>query len=191
MANVVTLIPMEPTYFPYERPPQPYALWTAIPRGLRGFIVDLQLLDAKPIGDTQTFSLTGTLPPGFAYVLSEISLTFIQDAGSFWEDNYVLNLQSFYQGSLSISMNWTLPLSNSGFGNDTRQSGAGSHDHLPKAPMWAPRGTSGVQINISGINLNTVAATAGTISAFINFWEFDLEQIRKYPVNNPLPVHSR
>ncbi len=188
---------MDPTYLPYERMPDPAALWTAVPRGLRGFIVNGAALELKPVNDQQLLSLTGTLPANFAYVFSEIHLTLAQNKAGNWSDLYTLNLQNWYQGILAMSETWILPFADGLFGGPSsgdpveKNSSAGSMDILPRAPMWATRGTSGILINIQTENLVGEAATAGTVTAHINFWEFDLEQIRKFPINSPIPTHSR
>jgi len=192
MAIVATAIDMDPTYLAYERPPDIASLWTAIPRGLRGFIVEFGAIDAKPQGDQQTLTLSGTLPANFAYVFSEIGLSMRQQFVTNWSDSYTLNLQNFFQGGfVGMSLTWDFAFANVGALADSIGSGQGSLDTVPRAPMWAPRGTSGIQIVISTFNQNASAATAGNLSAFINFWEFDLEQVRKYPINAPIPIHSR
>ncbi len=195
MANVATLIAMDPTYQPFERPPDPLALWTPIPRGLRGFIVELGALDLKPVGDTQTLVLTATLPPSFAYVFAEISLRISQDRAQSWFPAYTLNLQNWYQGRLGVSTSFAFPWNGIDHGNQPlnteRSNGFTKGSMVPKAPMWAPSGTSGILIRFNAQNADGTVATAGTLSAYINFWEFDLEQARKFPINSPIPTHQR
>ncbi len=191
MANVAVTIAMDATYQPFERPPDAAALWTAIPRGLRGFVVSTGTLAAKPVNDTETLSLTGTLPNGFAYVFAEISLSISQDQAGDWDDRYVLNLQNWYQGMIAVSSFFGFDFSPVGLGATERGNGVGSRDAFPKAPMVASPGSSGILINIITFNDVATVAAAGTVNAYINFWEFDLEQIRKFPINSPYPVHAR
>ena len=193
MANVAVTIAMEPTYLPYERPPDPQTLWSAIPRGFRGLVAESEILAAKPVNDTETLALTGTLPANFAYIFADISLRLTQNRAFDWHNEYTLNLQNYYQGSVSLSSNWNFTFSNNagGVAGDTRGAGFQSGYSYPKSIMWAPRGTAGILVNITCRNLGANAATAGNISAYINFWEFDLEQARKYPINAPFPTHSR
>ena len=193
MANVAVSIAMDPTYLPYERPSDPATLWTAIPRGLRGFIVELGILAAKPVNDTETLALTATLPANFAYVMAEISLRLSQDVASDWQASYTLNLQNWYQGFLGVSTNWNIFFDNNSGGTgapDTRGNPF-RQPVIPTQPMWAPKGTSGILINITTKNLQAAVGAAGTISAYINFWEFDLEQVKKFPINTPIPTHAR
>lgn len=201
MAVVATVIPMTSTYRPFERPPEGLTLWSAIPRGLQSFVVPGTALDAKPAGDEQTLSLTATLPPNFGYVLMDYSVSIAQDAAAKWADEINLNLQNFFIApeSLSIAMShtWTdtFPtqgpdlgaLSDATVRNTRHLAGF----PLPSFPMYAPVGVSGILINIQAHNDGADVATAGTVNAYISFWQFDLEQIRKYPINSPFPTHAR
>lgn len=192
MANVAVTFEMDPTYIPYERPPDPQTLWSVIPRGLRGFIVELGILAAKPNADTESLTLTGTLPANFAYIFSEIHLRLSQDRAADWQTVLSLNLQNWYQGFLGVSSTWNFVLgSTASIDLDARAMSAGPGARTPKGLMWAPRGTSGIQVRMNAANTNATVATAGTISAYINFWEFDLEQARKFAINSPIPTHSR
>jgi len=194
MATVATVIAMAPTYVPYERPPDPATLWSAVPRGLRGFQVATGIVEAKPINDDQTLQLTGTLPANFAYVFAEIAFKLDQDQANFWTPKYTLNLQNYYQGSTALSMTWIFSLITHPLGAQIASGGVEAPlltVGLPKAPMWAPKGSSGILISMQARNGTATAALSGTVDAYINFWEFDLEQIRKYPINAPIPVHSR
>lgn len=191
MANVAVAIAMVPTYLAYERPPDIVALWSAIPRGLRGFQVELDAVTAKPVNDTLTLALTGTLPTGFAYVFAEIALSVRGDTMSDWDSEYSLNLQNFHQGSLALAMNWSFDFALMNLDSQTRGQGHTAIDQTPRQPIFAARGASGIAIVINAFNSAAAVAAAGNVSAYITFWEFDLEQIRKYPINAPLPTHSR
>ena len=190
MANVAVSLAMESTYIPFERPPDPQTLWTVIPRGLRGF-QKFAVVTAKPVNDTETIAVTGTLPANFAYIFAGISFRLSQDVANDWTKSYSLNLQSWYQGKTGLSSNWLFPFEVLGLDDEVLGNGTGSYDHLPKYPMWAPRGSSGILINITAFNKGAAVGTAGTFVVTVNFWEFDLEQARKFPINTPFPTHSR
>jgi len=192
MATVIQTQVMTPSFVPYERPPQPDTLWSAIPRGLQSFIVDTQQLDLKAINDTQILQLTGTLPPNFGYVMSDANASISQDQADDWQPSVSLNLQNFYRAPVNISVglssNW-LQAFRQGLTTSTR--------HLeqiqpwPAFPIIGSTDTTGALIVITMINSQAAAAAVGTINAFIAFWQFDLEQIRKFPINSPIPTHSR
>lgn len=193
-AVTTTNITMTPTYRPFERPPDPGALWTAIPRGLRGFVVIQGVLDAKPSPNQQLLTLSAALPNNFAYVFAEIHLTISQNRAGDWNDGYTLNLQGWYQGNPDSFATWNMPWTDglvtpaSGPPAVEKSSPAHSMDSLPKAPMFAD---TSLLISIQAQNQVATAALEGQVHAYINFWEFDLEQVRKYPVNSPTPVHGR
>lgn len=192
MATVIQTIVMTPDYVPYERPPQPQALWTAIPRGLQSFIVDTQQLDLKAINDTQILQLTATLPPNFGYVMVDANTSISQDQADDWQSAWSLNLQNFYRAPVNISVglssNWL---------QDFRQGLTVSTRHMsqvqpwPSFPIIGSAGTTGILVVMTMINSQAAAAVAGTVNAYISFWQFDLEQIRKFPINSPIPTHPR
>lgn len=181
------------SYIPYERPPQPFTLWTAIPRGLQSFIVDGLALDAISVGDDALLNITAVLPPNFGYVMNDCNLTLAQEgAGANWDGNFNLNLQNFYRApglSLGLSGNWVQDMVNAAQDGSTKNSSI--VQPWPSFPIIGTEGTSGIQVVVSTFNNAGVAQLVGTIQFFLSFWQFDLEQIRKYPINSPAPTHAR
>lgn len=189
MALDVQTIPMVSAYIPYERPPQALTLWSAIPRGLQSFFVATATLDAKALNDEMLLSLTALLPPNFGYVMADCNLSIAQDEASDWINAVNLNLQNFYRGAVGLNGNWfqEFPL------NDVVSTGRAISvvNPWPAFPIIGTIGTTGIQINLSTGNAGAAATTAGTVNGFISFWQFDLEQIRKFPINSPIPVQAR
>lgn len=193
MALDIQTIAMTDSYVPYERPPQPYTLWSAIPRGLQSFIVPTALLDIKILNDDAILQLTATLPPNFGYVMVDLNVTIAQDRAFDWDNECNLNLQNFYRApvvdSVALVANWRQRFES--IGQDESQRALVLDQPYPSFPIIGTQGTSGVLINISMYNNNNAASSAGTVNAYISFWQFDLEQIRKFPINSPLPTHQR
>lgn len=187
-------------YVPYERPPQNVTLWSAIPRGLQSFIAANVQLDLKPINDDFILELKATLPPGFGYVFSACQFHISQNLASAWDNSCNLNLQNFYRASQNLSgalngnylsgfqtadlTDTTKTMTRSGGSNTD-----GKSSDWPTFPLVSQG--NGVLINFSAQNGDNAAAAAGTVNFYISFWQFDLEQIRKYPINSPFPVHMR
>ncbi len=193
MALIIQTEVMKSDYVPYERPPQPYTLWSAIPRGLQSFVVDTQALDLISVGNTALLQLTATLPPNFGYVMMDASLTLaMAAAGTEWVA-FNLNLQNFYRANSMISTglaaDWTQGMVSAAQDNSTKT--MERSQPWPSFPIVAPIGTSGILVVMSAYNNNANARAVGTINSYISFWQFDLEQIRKFPINTPQPTHSR
>lgn len=196
MALIIQNLPMTPDYVPYERPPQALTLWSAIPRGLQSFVVATGALEAKPLNDDILLNLTATLPPKFGYVLMDLKLDIAVNTAFDWSVAMSLNLQNYYRAPEALS----LPLSSTWRGDfdianaitsTTRTSRWRGNNPLPTFPIIGTPGTSGALVVISASNSIDAAQATGVINAYISFWQFDLEQIRKYPINSPVPVHSR
>lgn len=195
MAIDTQTIAMTGSYVPYERPPQPLTLWSAIPRGIQSFIVPTAALDAKALNDSMILALTATLPPNFGYVMADIMVTIAQDEANDWNNVLIFNLQNFYRAppslSIGLSATWLANFSNQADGLLRALRGVESQGSWPTFPLIGSEDTSGVQVRITITNPAAAATTAGTVNAFVSFWQFDLEQIRKYPINSPFPTHSR
>lgn len=190
MAVDTQTIEMSHTYVPFERPPQPYTLWTAIPRGLTTFFVDAQVLDAKALNDDAILRLTATLQPNFGYVFADWSLQIDQDRAADWGNQATVNFQSFLRipgaNSVALQMTWF-----DDFSVHELSSTSKVVRHLnrhPSFPMINTAGDSGIRVTLGAFNAVDTAALAGVVNAFATFWQFDLEQIQKYPVN--MAVHT-
>ncbi len=182
---------MTSSYVPYERPPEAFTLWSAIPRGLQSFIVDVQALDAKALNDEALLNLTASLPANFGYVMQDLNFTIAQDLAENWSTVYNLNLQNFYRSSgalVATNGNWVQNFVAAAQDLSTRASV--QIQPWPAFPMIGQDGGS-IAIVISAFNNVAAAAAIGTVNAQISFWQFDLEQIRKFPINSPVPTHNR
>jgi len=192
VAQVTTAISLVGSFQPFERPPQAMALWTAIPRGLQSLTATAATLDAKPINDIQLLTLTAILPPNFGYVFADVALSIAQDVADAWDPAFILNLQNFYRApqavSLGLSISAMLPSLAGGFGtvrSTAEKTGALSF------PIVGTKETTGIQINLQATNQAAPAGAAGTVNCYISFWQFDLEQIFKFPINSPIPTNAR
>lgn len=191
MALDIQTIAMKPSYVPYERPPQNLTLWSAIPRGLQSFIVDSQALDVKILNDDALLQLQATLPPNFGYVMQDLNVSIAQNRAFDWANECNLNLQSFYRAPEilkgGLASNWRQDFQVAGQDLSTR--------HLVQVQPWPSfpmiGSDAGVAVNIQMFNNVDDATTVGVVNAYLAFWQFDLEQIRKYPVNSPIPTHPR
>jgi len=194
MATVLTALALTRDYVPFERPPQPQTLWTAIPRGLQSGIVNNLVLDAKPLNDIQRLTCTMTLPPNFGYVMADAQLTVECDRAQDWNTSVVVELTNHYRGSSGNVLNFQSQYRQDLL--DTIQSGGATVSMSvvapwPTYPLVAPSGDTPTIVVVRASNTAAAAAAAGTVFAFVSFWQFDLEQIRKYPINSPAPTHNR
>ncbi len=193
MALVIQQINASSDYVPYERPPQPVTLWTAIPRGLQSFIVSSGQIDVKPVNDTFQLEILATLPANFGYVMADLNFSFAQDRAADWDNECNLNLQNFYRANTTLAVglngNWVNPLLPNSRNGATRAIDV--RQPWPSFPIVAPLGTAGALINFSAWNVAATVTLTGVANFYISFWQFDLEQIRKFPINTPAPVHSR
>ncbi len=192
MALVIQNVVGVSSYQPYERPPDPVALWSAIPRGLQTFFFTTAL-DAITVGNNALLNLNSTLPVNFGYVMADAAVTLsMVGAGNDWNRTFILTMNNFYRGppseAIPLVARWLQELDASDHIGDAK-----SMKQLypwPTYPMVAPDVT-GISAVMSMFNNATTARAAGVLFGYISFWVFDLEQIRKYAINSPIPTHSR
>jgi len=194
MAVLVQTIATVHQFVPYERPPDALTLWSAIPRGMLTLLVPFTEVIDKVSPDQLIIQMTGTLPPNFGYVMNDANWTLSDaTARAFDYDPLVtLNLQNFYRGSDvadAVSANYVQTSEVHTLDSFTRS--MSQNRPWPTFPMIGIPGTSGVLINFSVYNDVSTTTTSGFVSGWLSFWQFDLEQIRKFPINSPFPVHSR
>ncbi len=190
MALVIQDVTGISSYQPYERPPDPIALWSAIPRGLQSFFF-AGSLDLISAGNNALLNLNSTLPVNFGYVMADAAVKLsMTGAGADWNRTFILNVSNFYRdsGNLGIVADWLQEMDASDNIGDSK-----SMKQLypwPTYPMVAP-GTTGIGATMAMFNNAQTARSAGVFFGYISFWVFDLEQIRKYAINSPIPTHSR
>lgn len=192
MALVIQTVAGVSTYVPYERPPQNVTLWSVIPRGLQTFTW-VQTLDAILVTDDALLNLTAILPPNFGYVMSDANLKLsMVAAGSEWSPNAIFNMSNFLRAPADISVlmssDWVQRMTVS---DNTDSSKSLVVDQAwPTFPLISSN-SSGISTVLSAFNNAQNARAAGVFFAYLSFWQFDLEQIRKFPINSPFPVHAR
>lgn len=183
-----------PVFVPYERPPQAQTLWSAIPRGLYSLVIANAVLDAKPVNDDALLVIPATLPRNYAYVFQDMAWSMVQGRASDWHDRCQINLQTFFRGNRDLQMHWMVGSETTGQNNNTRvlvhSDGTGGFKPMPRFPLLDEDG-AGVQFTFHAWDNADTVSTAGTFDFYASFWQFDLEQIRKYPINSPLPVQAR
>ncbi len=180
------------SFVPYERPPQSVTLWSAIPRGLVSFVSAVSAIALKPINDQLLVQMTGVLPPNFGYVMNDANFSVAVSAVQTWHPDMNLNLQNFYRGgseTIGLSGNWPQGFDTISVLSDLRA--MNREQPWPAFPLIGTAGTTGIQFVLSAWNADAAANPAGVLNAYLSFWQFDLEQIRKFPINSPVPVHVR
>lgn len=171
-------------YVPYQRPAERAALRTAIPRGMKQFTVANAVLALKGSSDTELLSIAMTLPSGFGYVLAEVELNIVVDRAADWNEAAEFLIVSPTAATALVQYRLPMPMTLTGNGGtalDVRTSNipAGTLSRLPIIP-----GQVGVFTQIRYANLNTTAQAAGTVSAVVSFWEYDLEQISYFEAHS-------
>lgn len=180
----------EIAYTPYQRPPDAAALRTAIPRGLRSFVVRKAVLALKPVNDTELLSINAILAPGFGYVLNELHVNILQDRAAQFEANGMLVIAD--SSRALEDFDYRIPLAFENYSNNgTNTQAMGTRvpaGILPRTPV-VPQ--SGSLVSMRFANLDATAAAAGTVNGLISFWEYDLEQLAWFAAHVAVSTATR
>lgn len=159
---------------------------TPIPRGVRKY-VGSNGIAALGAGDETSVIITFTFPTAFVYLLKAMTYEFFSDdLTSEFNDRGLF--QYLPAGVTSTVATKTYNLVSPG---------AGISAAVNSVNAWA-MGTGFNRLWIDGTKLDTVRAmfadmsgdtsTAGNFAWYAEFWEYDIEQCFKWPVNTPQPI---
>lgn len=182
---------MVESFQPFIRPPDAAILRSSVPRGLLTFASDEVAIAGKPVNDQYFLRFATALPQKYGHVLADLSMWFSVDTASDFDTTAMMQTEDNYPLAAENKMRYSFPLRINNIINglpnvmlDEPQS------RLPRAPIWT---VSGVQptLVLSVVNNAAAVMAAGTASCLFSFWQYDLEQVRSFPVNAPLAVAGR
>jgi len=178
-------------YTPYQRPPQSLTITSAIPRGLRSFLVRGSATDAKPITDDYLLSISWTLPGGFAYLMNELHCNLQVDTAS--DFTAFAHVRMSNTSKANADFDYRIPIDFPLFSQNGSTLGVRGTQVpsgvLTRTPIIPPGGVSTASFSVT--NLAAPAQVAGNVDFVVSFWEFDLEQAVYFPLHSALGVLPR
>ncbi len=197
MATVTQDVSPSRSYSPFEGMSEARRLTTAVPRGMVRFFSD-EAVDAKPINDDLVINITGSLPQNFAYIFNSISWNIIVDRAADFFD--VMRFRIFNglpngtNGSQQVAMfNFTNLSPTAALIANQRVlefSRGNVSDWYPNV-LIPPAPSQAMSFTISAFNAEDAAQAAGTQSFSASFYQYELNQAVRFPLNSPLPVGIR
>jgi len=185
------------SYSPFEGMSEAQRLVTAVPRGLLRFFSDTAL-DAKPVNDDLVVNITASLPPGFAYVLSSLSYVLAVDRAADFDEfarfrifNGLPDGDAGNEQVAAFGLSLYIPGQAIAIAQRIlNYSGGTPRDWFPQ-PLVRTKGALGMSFTLQlGNGENTVQA-AGTQFFNCAFYQYELNQAVRFPLNFPLPVGIR
>ncbi len=159
--------------------------FTSIPRGELSFSVKNGPITLSGVGDTQALDINCTLPPGFAYVLEDMSIFNLggvdADAWGNFGECRIINTPP--RGAWNQAFDLRSPGEYFQSGTTTAKSFFIPYNPFQK--LIIPQGTCNLFTSLFN---DTTNQSAMTFSYLARFWIFDIEQALHQPVNWPIPV---
>ena len=193
MAVVTTTLTTTLTRTTLIKPPDTIREWGPLPRAMLNFETTLAVLDAKPVNDQQTMTLSIILPVSFAYRLVDANVQIDQDVSASWGANPSLEVVNAIRGLPLGVVNrhpWILLPSFRAAVNPVALVTMRS----PRQPAYIMQSIAqGVApvITFRATNDTDPAGVAGLVFAYFSFLEYDIEQVQRFPVHYPQTVFDR
>lgn len=169
----------------WQVPPDNLLNQSPIPRGLREYGGSAAIA-ALGAGDETSVVISLTFPTVFCYQAKSLTISFeSDDLTTEFSDLGVLEILPADNGALGIRRNYQLFCS----GPAPR---AAVHLIQTYTPLGTWRqwifGTNGDVVEMRLSDISGDVSTAGDVHWTADFWEYDIEQALKWPVNTPMPM---
>lgn len=196
MAIVTDTIVPPHSYTPFEGIPDLVRINTAVPRGLVRFFFQDDL-SIKPVNDSQLLVVQCNLPENFAYVFASLSMALSLTLASDWEDviklrtlNTIPNQPNGNAQVCIFSNTVESPVSSQVPERTLNYRFGDPRAYFPH-PMWSSVPGTGPQFSF--LWSNTIATVTGApfLTFHLAFFQFDLSQAQRFPLNFPLPTMTR
>lgn len=168
-------------------PPDPQLVNTPIPRGLRNY-QGTKAVPALGSGDQSAVDIKLEFPTAFIYLMKNFQCNFISDDITS-EFNNIGVLQYLPGGSGAIGVMQQYVLLSEGQAFTAAVRSIQVYRPLGTWRQWID-GTDGSNIHFQIQDMSGDASTAGDVGWTAEFWEYDVEQCLKWPVNTPVPQIS-
>ncbi len=175
MANVMTRVP-------YVKPPDIQRVPTPIPRAILRFHHQSVTVVAKPLNDQYTGQTTVVLPTTFAYRMIDSNWQIRQDESVNYEPVGVCFVTNAMRGNaLGATIGHAMP----SHPTLTFATIVGERifniERVPTYIMQSLQTNVGVGVDFRVVNVTAAAAATGFSNFYVQFYEYDIEQVQMFP----------
>jgi len=172
-------------------------LTNSVPRGMVRFESHNIALAAKPVNDQIVVNITGSLPDNFAYILSALSYQIAVDTASDWDAVAKFRIFNGIPNVPPANEIWSVynfelvPVQSAAVDQRILGYEFGSpRDWFPN-PIWRNTLADGLSFTLNTGNGAAAVGAAGLMFFNCAFYQYDLTQAVRYPLNAPFPVGVR
>ena len=179
----------------FLKPPDMQRELTPIPRAIVNFNILNGVISAKPDSDQQELIIGVTLDGSFAYKMVDLSWSLIQDVADNWTPRAYIEVTNGIR-NLELGATQRHPLLVEDMDRIPTLSEmwvirVSPEMAMPRYVIQARTAAATPVITFKASNSSTSAAAAGTTNFFCSFFEFDIEQVERYPMHFALQVYPR
>lgn len=171
----------------WEVPPDTILNMSPVPRGIREYIGTAAVL-ALGAGDETNVGITFVFPTAFMYLPKTLTCQFLSDDLTTEFEN-IGGLEYQPGGSAAVGTRVSFEMLSDG--SNMRSAIRSEQNYRPMGTWrrWID-GPAGDLLAFSMADISGDTSTAGDVIWAAEFWEYDVEQCLKWPVNTPQPVVS-
>lgn len=184
------------TYAPFEGSSERQRLTTAVPRGMIRFHTN-QALAAKPVNDSIDLTMTCSLPPEYAYILAHLTFDISVDTATDWDAfcrfrifNGAPSAPVSNEQVSSFAMN-NVPNTVAGDPHRILSYSSGGIKEWYPGPIYRTKNAQGLSAILQYHNSAAAVGAAGSMNFHLGFYQFELNQAVRFPLNFPFPVGVR
>lgn len=197
MALVTQSVTPVRSYSPFEGMSEARRLQSAVPRGMVRFFSDAAS-SAVPVNDDYSLQFTCSLPPNFAYIISACSFQIVVDVAAEFYDQ--IRLRMFNTLPNGVPGNEQVGLAKLGDFDPTSAISpnarvmtlsTGTLREMFPQPLVRTPGAVGMSFLLNVANGGNTVQSAGTMFFNASFYQYELNQAVRFPLNYPTPVAMR
>lgn len=177
----------------FTKPPDYMRFGTAIPRSIVNFFLNQTAVAAKPVNDQEELLVRCPLDPTFAYRLVDFSVSLIQDVAHDWETRGWIEVSGAIRGVPDSTVARHSVVLDDIFDNSSSEMWIAAADkESQRLPSYIIQDVGGVLLfDFKASNQTAAAGAAGTIDAYMTFFEYEIEQAQYFALHMAPLVYSR
>ncbi len=180
----------------FIKPPDLQREWTAMPRAIVNYNILNGVISAKPNADQQELIVSLVFEQNFAYRMADFTASLLQDVANDWITRGYFELTNAIRNTESGStQRHAIILDDATIvpgGGEAWFARAAAEINLPRYVIQALPGTQAAPIvTFKATNQNAAVGAAGTFNFYASFFEYDIEQVERFPVHWPMQTWAR
>ncbi len=179
----------------FVKPPDEVRQWTAWPRAIVNFNILDGVISAKPVNDQQELIIGMTLDSNLAYKMGDLCISLVQDVANDWNVRGYIEITNGVRNLVAGATQRHAVILDDAFrvpqGGEMWIGRTAAEVNMPRYVIQTtPAGNTPV-ITFKATNQSAAVGAAGTVNFFVSFFEYEIEQVERFPIHYATQTYSR